>query len=1570
MYIIKPDWNVFKAKFSENPQNNFEWLCYLLFCREFNKHLGIFRYKNQSGIETNPIEQGDEIIGWQAKFYDTTLSDHKGDLLSAIIKAKRDYPNVTKVIFYTNQEWGQGKNQNDPQAKIEIYNKAEDLKIEIEWRTASFFESSFVAIDNKIMVKHFFTLGKSILTLLDDKQRHTESILYEIHTEINFNNQIIKINRNKILIDIENEIKQNQILILSGVGGVGKTAVIKDVYRNMNGSVPFYVIKANEFKINNINELFEGFNLEEFMKAHKDDNTKVFVIDSAEKLLELDNREPFKEFLFNLIKDSWTIIFTTRNNYVEDLNYEFIEIHRVIPVNLDINNLDLSDLEELSDKYIFKLPEDIKLLDLIKNPFYLNEYLKFFKEEESIDYLGFKQKLWDKIIKNLKPAREQCFLEIAFQRASQNQFFIFSSVDNNILHELVKDGVLGYEAAGYFITHDIYEEWALEKIIQSEFLRKENIKEFILKIGETLPIRRSFRNWVSERLLLEDESIKQFIEEIIQDTETQLFWKDEVLVSVLLSNYAETFFGLFNEKLLENKAEILKRLAFLLRIACKEVDSNFLKNIGVKGSNIFTVKYVFTKPKGKGWQSFIKFVYHNLGVIEIKNIYFILPIINDWNNKFRVGETTKISSLIALKYYQWTIDEDIHFSRDEDVKEKILQTILYGAFEIVDELKTIFDEIIKNKWSRYRDPYYDLVKDILTKLGENIEVIKVLPQYVLKLAELFWFRTPQKDSFHYDSGIGVEKDFSLNDDHLDYYPASALQTPIYWLLQFSLQETVDFILKFTNKTAEYFSKSDLGILEVWEIDVFVGDGKTNKQYICDRLWNTYRCTGVAPHVLQSMHAALEKFLLEIAKNSDQETIESWLLYLLKNTSSTSISAIVVSVVLAYPDKTFSVSEILFQTKEFFLFDTRRMLNDQSAKNLFSIGYGFNYEHKIHQDELLKTCNDNHRKNTLENQALFYQFFRNEGTSEEEVQKRQQVIWRIFDNYYKQILDKSEESEFDKTWRLYLARMDRRKMSPKVEEKDGQILINFNPDIDPDLKEFSETSIQTNNEALKYSSLHLWSSYRMRNDEQYKNYKQYDENPKLVLKEIKEVVINLREARSDNFYIFNYTIPGDCCSVLIRDFFESLSEEERNFCKDIILEVAASSFRENYTYQIWDSVESAISVLPILLKMFPEEKEIIKTILLLTLFDNHSIGAYCDFSDYSKKAILLDLWNMYFDDAHSLLLGFLLLKPKYDDLRFELRKKNYKKKIYEVHESQVIKEFLKKYNTDLQKVINNKVKIENQDTLQDLDLQVLKTAFELIPVCLENIEHKKICKIIIVAFAKKLLSEERNVKVEYKVRHDFYEKFASVILSISEYDISEYLKPFIDGFNRSEVISELFKVFISAEDKLTSYNNFWCTWNLFYNKVVEVCKNGDKFWYVQEIIESYLFARTFWNEEATEWHTFKESNKMFFRKITDDIGHCPSTLYSISKLLKDIGSIYLNDGILWISKMIKNNKNLFSDDLEQNTVYYLEILVKKFIFINREKIRVTKQLNQEVLVILDFLVEKASVIGYMLRENIL
>jgi len=471
MSIIKPNWGVFKAKFSDNPRDNFEWFCYLLFCREFNEEKGVFRYKNQSAIETNPIEKNGKIIGWQSKFYDTPLTNHKDELIGFVDRAKRDYPNITDLLIYTNQEWGQAKGKR-PQWLIEVENRAKEHGIRLKWNTASFFESEFVALKNENISRHFFSLDKSIFDQIEAQQGHAENVLYDIRTSAKFDGQDIEISRKDILGELKNNL--NQIVILSGVGGVGKTAVIKKLFEEYKDEIPFYIFKATEFELRNINDLFADSGFQEFVDVHKDDNNKIIVIDSAEKLLYLNNADPFKEFLRTLINNKWKIIFTTRNDYLEVLNTDFSEIHGIIPINLKILNLSLEELDSISEQYGFSLPKDEKLTELIKNPFYLNEYLRFYEKGEEIDYVSFKEQLWNKIIKKAKPAREQCFLKVSLERANKGQFFIKPSCESRILDdELKADGILGYETPhGYYITHDIYEEWALEKVIESEFINR------------------------------------------------------------------------------------------------------------------------------------------------------------------------------------------------------------------------------------------------------------------------------------------------------------------------------------------------------------------------------------------------------------------------------------------------------------------------------------------------------------------------------------------------------------------------------------------------------------------------------------------------------------------------------------------------------------------------------------------------------------------------------------------------------------------------------------------------------------------------------------------------------------------------------------------------------------------------------------------------------------------------------------------------------------------------------------------------------------------------------------------
>ncbi|WP_278548464.1 AVAST type 4 anti-phage nuclease Avs4 [Paraclostridium bifermentans] len=1560
--IIKADWDKFKAKFSENPQNNFEWFCYLLFCEEYKQDIGIFRYKNQSGIETNPIEISNEIIGWQAKFYDTTLSEHRSDLMSTIEKSKRDYPTITKIIFYSNQEWGQGRKQNEPQVKIDVEKKANDCGIEIDWRTSSFFESKFVAIENKNLAHHFFSLEKSIISLLDDKKSHTESILYEVQSNIEFKEHNIEIDRKKILDEIKSEINNKQVVIISGAGGVGKTAIVKKYYENLKGKIPFYIIKAAELNLNDVNELFYDFNLYDFIDSHKYEENKIMVIDSAERLLDMNNTQPSKELLSTLIKNNWKVIFTTRDNYLEDLNYQFIEIYKINPFNIHIRNLTRKELKELSINYKFKLTDDEKLLELIQNPFYLKEYLKEFKEKEVLSYINFKKKIWDRIIKKTKPIREQYFIEIATIRANQGQFFIKSNLNYNILDELVKDGVLGHESYGYFITHDIYEEWALEKFIDSEFLMREDDLEFFDKIGESLAIRRSFRKWLSEKLLFNDRDIVVFIEEIIQNNEIKCFWKDEILVAILLSDYSEMFFNIFKTILLGKRLELINRISFILRIACKEVDYKLVEELDLD-DNLLSMELLLTKPRGEGWKSLIKFVYNNVEHIGMSNIKFIIQIINDWNNKFNEGVTTKYASLIALKYYRWKLNEDKHFFREDDVKEKLFETILKGAKEIKTELIDLFEEVINKRWNNHLDPYYDFISTILTKWEYNIMVIKVLPTHILKLAELFWTLEIKKNSF-YSSRIDIDECFGV-DDKISYYPSSSYQTPIYWLLQYNFKETVDFIIRFTDKAVEKFSNSELGKKESKIVNIYLGNNEYKEQYICDRIWNIYRGTQVNSYLLESIHMALEKFLLDIAKDSEAHILESWLLYLLKNTKSSSITSLVVSIVLAYPDKTFNIAKVLFKTKELFFYDTNRFVLEKDIKFSFSIGYGLGINNKMYQDERINSCNGKHRNERLEGIALRYQFFRENGISEKEANDRQTVMYKIFDDYYDELVDCAESN---KTWRMYLARMDRRKMDPRVEQSEEGVIINFNPKLDDDLLEFRRVSSDESNKKSKYLELSLWTEYKFKKDDRCKEYLKYDDNPSLVLKEVQEILAYDEDIDSKNYYLGIRGIPGKACSVLIRDYLDKLTLDEKVFCKDIILSVSTLFLYDNYSYQISDGVESALYVLPLLLAELLVEKDDIKLILLFATFDDRNIGN-SRFSEYAISAVLDYLWNNNFEDARDILLGYLILKPIYEKTKQDINKE---KGMYynSISKKEIIDKFIKENEEKLDMVVKSKFKLEDIINIEGIDLHILRTAFELLPLKIENKEYKKLAKEIITAFAKHLLYEDRSDRIDYMVKYNFIKRLSYLVLNGLEEDIEYYLEVFINEFNNSEVISQLFNEFIIAEDEMKIYNNFWKVWDLFKDKVINLVRDEDIYWNKDKIIESYLFANVPWVSGIEKWHSITDNNKLFFKEIIDSIGFHERTLYSISKLLNNIGSIYFDEGVLWLSNMISKNENLHVENIDFNTIYLVEKYIRKYIYIKREKIRTTRKLKLNVITILDFLIEKGSVTGYMLRENIL
>jgi hypothetical protein len=312
------NWKAFELKNDKKEQWAFECMSYMLFCAEHNNRIGLFRYKNQAGIETEPIILEGKICGFQSKYYSDSISTNKTDIIDSIKKAKSKNENIDELYFYINKEFSESskKTLKKPKYQQEIEDEAEKLGLKIVWRVPSHLEIQLLLPENKYIYDIFFNLKPNESNLIDDIKEHNETILRNIKSEILHGDKIIRIDRQSIIDKIERNCNKGIDTVISGEGGGGKTAVFKMFYEKNVNKFPICVFKANELNVSNVNDIFRfsnNYSLSQFINIYKDETKKLFVIDSAEKLAEFENLEIINSLIYQLKYNSWNIVYTTRN---------------------------------------------------------------------------------------------------------------------------------------------------------------------------------------------------------------------------------------------------------------------------------------------------------------------------------------------------------------------------------------------------------------------------------------------------------------------------------------------------------------------------------------------------------------------------------------------------------------------------------------------------------------------------------------------------------------------------------------------------------------------------------------------------------------------------------------------------------------------------------------------------------------------------------------------------------------------------------------------------------------------------------------------------------------------------------------------------------------------------------------------------------------------------------------------------------------------------------------------------------------------------------------------------------
>ena len=252
----------------------------------------------------------------------------------------------------------------------------------------------------------FFQVDSAVQECCESLKRHKEDIFNHIRTEVSYKDKTIALDTNNFNMDSFLK-SNNQILVVDGEAGTGKSALIKKDLVSIDNDTIVLAFRCTDMDVSdkrNFLLTYGSLVIDEVLKVYEEIETCILYIDAVEKYFILENQNTFEDLLQMFVDSGWKIILTIRTAYMESfhnllLNTVSVQSYHVNPISKDL-------LYELSVKFGFVLPSDKKLIDMLRAPFYLGLYLTLDNIEDvglsALNREAFEEKIWDEIIRNNK----------------------------------------------------------------------------------------------------------------------------------------------------------------------------------------------------------------------------------------------------------------------------------------------------------------------------------------------------------------------------------------------------------------------------------------------------------------------------------------------------------------------------------------------------------------------------------------------------------------------------------------------------------------------------------------------------------------------------------------------------------------------------------------------------------------------------------------------------------------------------------------------------------------------------------------------------------------------------------------------------------------------------------------------------------------------------------------------------------------------------------------------------------------------------------------------------------------
>lgn len=1403
--------------------------------------------------------------------------------------------------------------------------------------------------------------GRALKALMD----HGKTVRANIRSTIG---NFYTVDRSSISLSLVGLLAEHQVVIVSGTAGSGKSALAKDTLNDMESKCPILAFQAVEFATGHLDETLanaqstlNGTGLIGLLAGY---DRKIILIESVERLLEHSARDAFSHLLNLAVSDrSVQLLLTVRDYSLETVRNAFLVPAGLSPLVYDVPPFSSDELDELQAEVpSLRLPlRDSQLRSFLRTPYLLDmaSRLKWSDTSYPASAREFRQKCWHELIRadkftrdGMPDRREKAFLDVAYRRAIELRPFVNPGTsDNGALAALIADSIVvrDSESSSLFAAaHDVLEDWGILRWLDVQFaMIGDSPSELSETIGGYPAIRRGFRRWLGERFESRADEARNLVLRIVANEDLPAHFRDDCIVAVLLSDSAPAFIENCLGEIVDGDGNLIDQLIHMLRVGCKE---------SPRWTEIQGLPSQMLVPIGKGWAPLLGLASSLPEEYLQKRWQILLGLVEDWARQIDFRNTEPEGFVEAGKIVGALLPvfDDYGF---DDARKRLLK-VLAKIPRAVPQFGDLM-ELAKAGHNNNRT-----VGDFTKIMLNGFECGYVCADYPEEIFSLLnsLVRITESNldsevrSSHSDvvnANFGIVKDWTL-----DVFPASGHQGPFFMLLQKHPAKSVEFILDLLNHAGDWYGNRrwpGRHLEWAWKIKLVVPGIGEREQWMNGRLFALYRGMTVGPYLLQSALMALESWLLSIAK-VDEVDLESWLLYILRNSNNVMATGVVASVCVAHPVRGGRAGLALLSCREIVQCDRNRFALERGA--YVGGGHSVNPIDRFHEKERKLSKELPHRGEDLERLAVRLQ-----------LSDMREDVWTILDDHWKAAPVADDEEK--KIWRLALHRMDVRKYEAQAAPKesssepgdDASDKTWYGPgNIEPEIQEMVDKNIESQiildrHLRLQNRARDCWKNRDVPDSENWRAY---------LLSEAMAIDRELEEPEE-----YCRAGPGFVAALCVRDHPDELDDDEFRWCVTRIEhEVLRDAESRDLTIRHGRGAirpDRACASMVAVLATNVRAQDIVDTTTLLSNALTHAVDEVVEFTCEGA--------GVFLGDEHKDIVLLCAAAAAYRArLIAELREKQRKLPIDEqVYGWELTDSVL----DDVRTAIRSE-KLDTETEIKSLDLDdadsdlAIRRMLRILghhPSWRESRDFfSRVASWIAscwdVDYSRTSAREVRNIGLEYVA----LPAIARFVLKLSAGDARKITSPIMDWMTRkpSEFVVYLRQLIMVADENVSDC--FWDLWADIAKKLLDTPWQSrfERSRPSAVSLVNLVFLGIHWKEDVKHWHRLDGHAQ----RLDDLARHLPSEtscILAYTRFLSTIGQESLPESFKTVNFLIQrgDGKHIASDS---SIAFDLETLLQRYVYSEPQRVKSNDEMRVAIMSLLNALVTGGSSSAYRMRDD--